>query len=120
MRCSGGNVSHLCHRVFRFRYEIYVEEMKRAQWLRNTGVPGSFLTTVAFSLLFGMAVRLGGLPPFLLTWEIVVGVLTAQVIVGMAGPAMSVVRLQRLQPEEAFRGRAELKATPKPFSDFIS
>ena len=131
-------------------------------WMLNTGVSGSFLTTVLFSLLFGltvnafifsnfvsqhwkifaalramgasgwqliamllaqslsmgllcfcvgtlgavlfgMAVKSKGLPPFLLTWEIVGGVLVAQVIVGMVGPAMSVVRLQRLQPEEAFR-----------------
>lgn len=131
-------------------------------WMRNTGVPGSFLMTVAFSLLFGltvnafifsnfvsqhwklfaalramgasgwqlitmllaqslsmcllcfcvgtlgavlfgMAVKSKGLPPFLLTWEIVVGVLAAQVVVGMVGPAMSVMKLQRLQPEEAFR-----------------
>lgn len=58
---------------------------------------------------FGMRVRSVNLPPFLLTWKIVAGVLAAQVIVvivvivGMVGPAMSVVRLHRLQPEEAFR-----------------
>ena len=52
---------------------------------------------------FGMIVRLVNLPPFLLTWEIVAGVLAAQVVVGMVGPAMPVVRLHRLQPEEAFR-----------------
>ncbi len=40
---------------------------------------------------------------FLLTWEIVGGVLAAQVVVEMVGPAMSVVELQRLQPEEAYR-----------------
>jgi hypothetical protein len=131
-------------------------------WLKNTGVPGSFLTTVAFSqlfaltvnafissnfvsqhwklfaalramgasgwqlirmllaqslsmcllcfcvgtlgaVLFGMAVKSRGLPPFLLTWEIILGVLVGQVIVGMVGPAMSVMKLHRLQPEEAFR-----------------
>ena len=54
--------------------------------------------------LFGRVVKSGGLPPFLLTWEIVGGVLAAQVVVGMVGPAMSVVRLHRIQPEEAFRG----------------
>lgn len=56
------------------------------------------------AVLFGVAVKSGGLPPFLLTWEIVGGVLAAQVFVGMVGPAMSVVRLHRIQPEEAFRG----------------
>jgi putative ABC transport system permease protein len=131
-------------------------------WLKNTGVPGSFLTTVAFCLLFGltvngfifsnyvsqhwrifaslramgatgwqlirmllaqslslcllcfcmgtlgavlfgMAVKPAGLPPFLLTWEIVGGVLVAQVMVGFVGPVMSLLKLHRLQPEEAFR-----------------
>jgi putative ABC transport system permease protein len=131
-------------------------------WLRNTGVPGSFLTTVAFSLLFGLtvnafifsnyvsqhwtiyasmramgasgwqlikmllaqslsmcllcfcvgtlgailfgiAVKSGGLPPFLLTSEIIFGVFLAQIIVGLLGPAMSVLKLHRIQPEAAFR-----------------
>lgn len=62
-----------------------------------------FCVGTAGAVLFGVAVKPGGLPPFLLTWEIVVGVLAAQVIVGVAGPLMSVLRLQRLQPEEAFR-----------------
>ena len=55
------------------------------------------------AVLFGMVVRSGGLPPFLLAWEIIGGVLAAQEIVGMVGPAMSVVRLHCIQPEEADR-----------------
>jgi ABC-type antimicrobial peptide transport system permease subunit len=55
------------------------------------------------AVLFGVDVKSGGLPPFLLTWEIIGGVLVAQVIAGLLGPAMSVLKLHRLQPEEAFR-----------------
>jgi hypothetical protein len=55
------------------------------------------------AVLFGMAVKSKGLPPFLLTWEIIVGVLVAPVIVGMVGPAMSALKQHRLQPQEAFR-----------------
>lgn len=55
------------------------------------------------AVLFGIAVKPGGLPPFLLTREIVAGVLIAQGIVGVLGPAFSVIKLHRIQPEEAFR-----------------
>jgi hypothetical protein len=62
-----------------------------------------FCVGTAGAVWFGVAVKPGGLPPFLLTWEIVGGVLAAQVFVGVAGPLLSVVRLRRLLPEEAFR-----------------
>lgn len=36
-----------------------------------------FCVGTAGAVLFGVAVKPGGLPPFLLTWEIVAGVLAA-------------------------------------------
>lgn len=131
-------------------------------WMLNTGVPGSFLTTVVLSLifgltvnaltfsnfvaqqrtffaalramgasawqlirmllvqslsmcllscvigtvgavLFGMAVKSRGLPPFVLTWQILGGVLVAQIIVGLIGPIMSARELHRIQPAAVFR-----------------
>lgn len=58
---------------------------------------GSCVGTIG-AVLFGMAVKTGGLPPLLLRWEIVVGVLIAQVIVGLAGRIVSAIKLYRLEP----------------------
>ncbi|MBK8095181.1 MAG: hypothetical protein IPK32_25220 [Verrucomicrobiaceae bacterium] len=131
-------------------------------WMLNTGVPGSFLTTVILSLifsltvsaltfsnfvaqqrtyfasmramgasawqlvrmllaqsismcllsfgvgtvgavLFGLAVNSRGVPPFVLTWQAVAGVLVTQIVVGIIGPIMSARELHRIQPSSVFR-----------------
>jgi putative ABC transport system permease protein len=131
-------------------------------WMKNTGVPGSFLTTIIVSLLFGLivaamtfsayvaqqrqiyaalramgassrqmmsmllvqslslsllsfAVGLAGafafgasvaergVPPFLMTWQIISGVFAAQLIVGVVGPLRSCWEMHRIQPAAVFR-----------------
>lgn len=133
-----------------------------AWWMKNTGVPGSFLTTIAVSLVFGLVVSamsfsgyvaqqrhifatmramgassgqilsmllvksLGlsllsscaglacalafgasvaekGVPPYFLTWQMALGVVAAQILVGLAGPLRSWLDLRRLQPASVFR-----------------
>ena len=73
----------------------------RGQFFVLYGIFNGVVTLGA--VLFGVAVKPGGLPPFLLTWEIVTGVLIAQAIEGVVGPAFSMMKLHRLLPEEAFR-----------------
>ncbi|MBK8038511.1 MAG: FtsX-like permease family protein [Verrucomicrobiaceae bacterium] len=131
-------------------------------WMKNTGVPGSFLTTIIVSLIFGLIVAAmtfsgyvaqqrqvyaalramgassgqlmsmlvvqslslsllsfavglagayafgasvgkSGVPPFLMTWQIISGVFGAQLLVGLIGPLRCCWEMHRIQPADVFR-----------------
>ena len=54
--------------------------------------------------LFGMVAAKRGNPPFLLPWQLVVGVLALILLICLAAAALAILKVRRLEPAVVFRG----------------